>query len=175
MKIVLTGGGTAGHIMPNIALLKYFKKYFREIIYIGSESGMEKGIAEKHGIPFYSVPVIKLVRRKFLVNLKIPFVLKNGVEKAKELLIKLKPSVIYSRGGYVALPVVFAASKLGIPIVCHEADFNMGLANRLTARHAAAVFTSYESDKKMPAGYCRRTVRRDIAFPARNATLHPLT
>jgi len=147
MKVVLTGGGTAGHIMPNIALYEYFRRYFGEVIYIGSESGMEKNIAQKYNIRFHSIPVVKLMRGKVLANLKIPFVLTKAVRQAKKLLSDIMPSVIYSRGGYVALPVVSAAKKLDIPVVCHEADINMGLANKLTARYAEAVFTSFENEK----------------------------
>ncbi len=142
-SIVLTGGGTAGHIMPNIALLPALRKRFANVYYIGEAGGMEQKIAEKAAIPFYSTPAVKLIRGKFITNMKIPFVLLNGIKKARAILKELRPAVIFSKGGYCALPTVFAAKSLKIPVICHESDTTLGLANRVSLPFAAAVITSF--------------------------------
>ncbi|NCA67123.1 MAG: UDP-N-acetylglucosamine--N-acetylmuramyl-(pentapeptide) pyrophosphoryl-undecaprenol N-acetylglucosamine transferase [Clostridia bacterium] len=151
-SIVLTGGGTAGHIMPNIALLPSLKEYFSNIYYIGEKGKMEEKIAEKEGLPFYSAQSIKLVRGKILTNLRIPFVMAKGIKAAKLILSKLKPDVVFSKGGYCALPTVFAARSLKIPVVCHESDMTIGLANRISMPFCAAFITSFP--KTSEKGIC---------------------
>ena len=113
--IVLTGGGTAGHVLPNIALLPYLKNYFDRIVYIGG-NGIEKTIAEQNCLQYCEITTVKLRRSFTLKNLQIPFKLIKGIREAKKHLKKLKPSVVFSKGGFVALPVVFAAYSLGIKI-----------------------------------------------------------
>ena len=147
-KIVFTGGGTAGHVVPNIAIMQKTNKYFDKTYYIGSDSGIEKSLIKPLDIPFYSVPCVKFSRDNFLKNLKIPFSLMSGVSAAKKILKKIKPDVVFSKGGYVAVPVVLAAKSLGIPVVCHESDYSLGLANKLTAKFAKAVLTSFPSAAK---------------------------
>jgi UDP-N-acetylglucosamine--N-acetylmuramyl-(pentapeptide) pyrophosphoryl-undecaprenol N-acetylglucosamine transferase len=144
-NIVLTGGGTAGHIMPNIALLPDLKKRFDNLAYIGEVDGMEQKIAEKAGLPFYSTPAVKLIRGKVLSNIKIPFVLASGIKKARTILKRLNPSVVFSKGGYCALPTVFAAKSLKIPVICHESDMTVGLANRVSLPFADALITSFSN------------------------------
>ncbi len=141
--IVLTGGGTAGHCTPNIALLPHLKKYFNKIYYIGSKNGIEKNIINKTAIPYYSVPCIKFNRRNMLSNAKIPFVLFDGIKQAKILLKQLKPDVVFSKGGYVSLPTVIAASKLNIPIITHESDYTIGLANKIAGKYCKKLLTSF--------------------------------
>ncbi len=146
--IVLTGGGTAGHVMPHLALLPYFKKDFDNIYYIGSQNGMEKEIVVKAGLRYYSVPCTKLIRKFTLKNFTIPFILYKGVKQAGKILDKLKPDVIFSKGGYVSLPVVIAAKRRKIPVIAHESDYSMGLANRISAKYCDKVLTSFPSAAK---------------------------
>ena len=141
--IILTGGGTAGHVTPHLAILPYLKKDFDKIYYIGSENGIEKEIVERAGIKFYSTPCVKLIRKFTLKNLRIPFTLINGVRKAEKLIDLLKPDVIFSKGGYVALPTVIAASKKRVPVIAHESDLTVGLSNRITAKYCKKVLTSF--------------------------------
>ncbi|MBQ6728238.1 MAG: undecaprenyldiphospho-muramoylpentapeptide beta-N-acetylglucosaminyltransferase [Clostridia bacterium] len=146
--IVLTGGGTAGHVMPHLALLPYLKQDFDNIYYIGSEFGMEKEIIAKTGLKYYSVPCTKLIRKFTLKNFAIPFILYKGVRQAGKILDELKPDVIFSKGGYVSLPVVIAAKKRKIPVIAHESDYTVGLANRISAKYCDKVLTSFPSAAK---------------------------
>lgn len=141
--IVLTGGGTAGHIMPHLALLPYLKKDFDNIYYIGSCNGMEKNIIENMGLKYYSVPCTKLIRKFTLKNLAIPFTLLKGIKQAERILSELKPDVVFSKGGYVSLPVVIAAKKLRVPVIAHESDYTVGLANKISAKYCEKVLTSF--------------------------------
>ncbi len=148
MKIVLTGGGTAGHAVPCLALLPQLKPIFSHIYYIGSEKGIERELASLENLPYFSVPTAKLVRRLTPKNLCLPFRVLDGIGKAKKLLKKLSPDVVFSKGGYVALPVALAAARLGIPVVAHESDLTPGLANRLTARYCKVICTTFERAAK---------------------------
>ena len=162
--IVLTGGGTAGHCTPNIALIPYLKKDFDEIYYIGGENGMEKRLAEKAGLKYYSVPSAKLERKLTFKNLSIPFKVLQGVSAAKKILGKLSPDVVFSKGGYVALPVVIAAAKLKIPVVSHESDLSLGLANKIAARYSRVVLTSFKktAENLKNGKYVGTPVRREL-------------
>ena len=126
--IVFTGGGTLGHVMPNLYLIEELKNDY-DIFYVGS-NGIEKETASKVA-DFYPIPAIKLERGKIIKNLKIPFVLINSIFKAKKALKVIKPDVIFSKGGYVALPVCIAGKMLKIPIIAHESDYSFGLANKI--------------------------------------------
>jgi UDP-N-acetylglucosamine--N-acetylmuramyl-(pentapeptide) pyrophosphoryl-undecaprenol N-acetylglucosamine transferase len=144
MTVVLCGGGTAGHVIPAIALLPQLKKYFDNIVFMGGQ-GIEKDIAKKYSLEFYGVASAKL-RRKFAVtNLAIPFRVTKGIFEARKILKKIKPSVVFSKGGYAALPVVIAARTLNIPVVAHESDLSPGISNKISSRFCAAVCTSFES------------------------------
>lgn len=160
-NIVLTGGGTAGHIMPNVALIPALDKRFDNIFYIGEKGGMEETIVKKHGIDFYYTPAVKLIRGKFLPNMKIPFILLEGIKKAKKILKELQPSVVFSKGGYCALPTVFAAKLLKIPVICHESDISVGLTNRVTIPFSTALITSYP-DTSLKGKYLGIPVREQI-------------
>lgn len=145
--IVLTGGGTAGHVIPNMALLPGLKKHFENIYYIGT-NGIEKEIATSYGLPFFEITAVKLRRKEVIKNLSLPFKLASSINKAKKILKELKPDIIFSKGGFVALPVVIAGKFLKIPIVSHESDLSFGLANKLILPFAKTVCTSFESTAK---------------------------
>ena len=146
--IVLTGGGTAGHVIPHLALLPYLKKDFDNIYYIGSQNGMEKEIVKNAGLKYYSVLCTKLIRKFTLKNFAIPFILLRGVKKSGKILDELHPDVIFSKGGYVSLPTVIAAKKRKIPVIAHESDYTVGLANRFSAKYCDKVLTSFPSAAK---------------------------
>jgi UDP-N-acetylglucosamine--N-acetylmuramyl-(pentapeptide) pyrophosphoryl-undecaprenol N-acetylglucosamine transferase len=159
MKIVLTGGGTAGHIIPNLALVPELKKYFDAIHYIGGD-GMEKDLVKAAGLPFHSTEVIKLDRSHLLKNAKIPFVMIKAIRSATAILDTIKPDLVFSKGGYAALPTCFAARRLNIPVVLHESDMTLGLANKLTARFAKLTLTSFEETEG--GEYIGNPVRNEI-------------
>lgn len=144
--IVLTGGGTAGHVLPQMAILPDLQTYFDKIVYLGG-NGIEKTIAKQSGLPYYEITTVKLRRTLTLKNLLIPFKLWKGIREAKKILKQIKPDVVFSKGGFVALPVVIAASKLGIKVVAHESDMSLGLANRLTAKKCHTICTTFPLDK----------------------------
>lgn len=140
--IILTGGGTAGHIAPNIALLPYLRDW--DVHYCGESGGMEeKMLADYHEVTFHALPCIKLRRSLSLGNLKVPFVLMSGVREAKKLIDKLKPRVVFGKGGYASLPATMAAAKKGVPLIIHESDLSMGLGNKLVAKKSKWVCTSF--------------------------------
>jgi len=146
--VVLTGGGTAGHVLPNVALLPHLREKFDRICYIGSTSGLERKLVEPEELEYFGVPSARL-RRGFGVknmarNAVIPFRLLCGVQQARRILVKLRPAVVFSKGGFVAYPVVRAAAKLGIPVIAHESDKTMGLANRMSVRHCVRVCTTFK-------------------------------
>lgn len=138
-KIVLTGGGTAGHVTPNIALLPGLKEAGYEIHYIGSYDGIEKKLIEEFSIPYHGISTGKLRRYFTTENFKEPFRVIKGCREAKELLAELKPNVIFSKGGFVSVPVLRAAKTLKIPAIIHESDMTPGLANRLSIPWASKV------------------------------------
>lgn len=144
--IVLTGGGTAGHVLPQMALLPYLKLYYDKIVYIGG-NGIEKNLVTQYGISYYEITTVKLRRKLTLKNLSIPFKLFKGIREAKKILRQLKPEIVFSKGGFVALPVVLAAANLKIKIVAHESDMSLGLANRLSAKKCQMLCTTFPLEK----------------------------
>ena len=120
--IVLTGGGTAGHVTPNIALIPRLRELGYQISYIGSHEGIEKKLIEDMGIPYYGISSGKLRRYLNLKNLSDPFRVLKGIGEAKKILKKLRPDIIFSKGGFVAVPVVLAARRRRIPVIIHESD-----------------------------------------------------
>ena len=147
--ICLTGGGTAGHVMPHLALLPEFKKHFDKIIYIGSFEGIEKTIInENTDLNYYPISTTKLRRSLSFKNLCIPFKLFRGIRQAKNLLKKIRPDVVFSKGGFVSVPVVIAAKKLNIPVVSHESDITLGLANKIIYRYCKVMCLSFKSTIK---------------------------
>ncbi len=147
-KIVLTGGGTAGHVTPNIALLPYLKKEGFEISYIGTKDGIEKNLIEKENISYYSVPTGKLRRYLSKENITDMFRVVKGVKESYFLLRKLKPDIVFSKGGFVAVPVVLGAKLNKIPVVVHESDITPGLANKIAMPFAKCVCTTFPETLK---------------------------
>lgn len=130
-RIVLTGGGTAGHVTPNIALLPRLRELGYDIHYIGSYDGIEKKLIEELDIPYYGIASGKLRRYFDLKNFTDPFRVIQGYSQAKKLMKRLAPDVVFSKGGFVTVPVVRAATQNHIPTIIHESDMTPGLANRL--------------------------------------------
>ena len=151
-KIVLTGGGTAGHVTPNIALLPRLAEEGYEVHYIGSKTGMERALIEELGIPYYGIDSGKLRRYFDLKNLTDPFRVVAGFSEASRILRELKPDAVFSKGGYVAVPVVMAAARMRIPAIIHESDMTPGLANRLCIPRATKVCANFpETLASLPA------------------------
>ena len=138
-KILLTGGGTAGHVTPNIALIPSLKELNYEIKYIGSYDGIEKKLIEELGIPYKGISSGKFRRYMSLKNFSDPFRVLKGYREAKKFIKEYKPDVLFSKGGFVSVPVVFACKKYKVPIIIHESDMTPGLANKLSIRHAKTV------------------------------------
>lgn len=144
-SIILTGGGTAGHVTPNLALIPALAKKYDEIHYFGSENGMEREMLSKvRGVIYHALPCAKLNRNSPLGNLGLPFRLASGVSRAKQLIKEIKPRVIFSKGGYVGLPASLASGS--VPLVIHESDLTTGLANRLVLRKADRFLTAFPID-----------------------------
>ena len=142
-KIVLTGGGTAGHVTPNIALLPSLKEAGYEVVYIGSYEGIEKKLIEEMGITYYGISSGKLRRYKSLKNLSDPFRVIKGLGQAFKLMKQIKPDIVFSKGGFVSVPVVLAAKKLHIPAIIHESDITPGLANKIAMSGAKKICCNF--------------------------------
>lgn len=140
-KIILTGGGTAGHVTPLLALLPELKRRFGEIHYFGREDGIERELTENEGVIYHAIECPRLVRGKVLTNLGIPFKLMSAVRRAKKKVAEISPDVIFSKGGYVALPAVLGAGR--VPVVLHESDTSLGLANKISAKRAEVICSSF--------------------------------
>lgn len=152
-RIILTGGGTAGHVTPNIALVPKLKEQGFDIQYIGSYNGIEKKLIEELGIPYYGISSGKLRRYFDLQNFTDPFRVIKGYFQAHSLLKKLKPDIIFSKGGFVTVPVVQAAKGLHIPVIIHESDMTPGLANKLALPAATKVCCNFpETISYLPEG-----------------------
>ena len=152
-KIVMTGGGTAGHVTPNIALFPRLKELGYEIHYIGSYTGIEKSLIEAQGIPYYGISSGKLRRYFDPKNFSDPAKVVKGYFQAKKLLKKIKPDIVFSKGGFVSVPVVLAAKHSHIPAIIHESDLTPGLANKLAIPSASKVCCNFpETLKHLPEG-----------------------
>ncbi|MDS0524144.1 undecaprenyldiphospho-muramoylpentapeptide beta-N-acetylglucosaminyltransferase [Clostridium sp. SHJSY1] len=151
-KIIMTGGGTAGHVTPNLALIPSLEKNDFEIKYIGSKDGIEKEIVTKNNIPYFEISSGKLRRYFDFKNMSDPFKVIKGVFDARKILSKEKPDVIFSKGGFVAVPVVIAASMKGIPVVAHESDITPGLANKLSAPFCNKLCVTFRESLKYIKG-----------------------
>ena len=138
-KIVLTGGGTAGHVTPNIALVPKLKESGFEIKYIGTYNGMEKQLVEDAGLDYIGISSGKLRRYFSWKNFSDPFRVLKGYFEAKKFMKKYKPDIVFSKGGFVTVPVVYAASKYKIPVIIHESDMTPGLANKLAIKKSTKV------------------------------------
>lgn len=167
-KIVFTGGGSAGHVLPNVAIIQELLKKGRyDLAYFGS-GGIEKELIAPLKIPYYQIDCPKLYRgtdfSKAVRNLKIPFDFSKAEKQATKGLKIVKPDLVFSKGGYVALPVVSAAKKMRIPCLTHESDLSIGLANKLMARKCENVLTSFpETAEKIKNGkYTGAPVRKNL-------------
>ena len=152
-RIILTGGGTAGHVTPNIALLPRLKELQYDIHYIGSYQGIEKELIEPFGIPYHGISTGKLRRYLSARNLTDPFRVLKGLGEARRLIKILDPDVIFSKGGFVSVPVVLAGKKRHVPTIIHESDMTPGLANKLSLSAATKVCCNFpETLELLPEG-----------------------
>lgn len=152
-RIVLTGGGTAGHVTPNIALIPRLRELNYDICYIGSYDGIEKKLIEEFHIPYYGISSGKLRRYFDPKNFSDPFKVLKGIGEARRTLKELKPDIVFSKGGFVSVPVVLAAKRLHIPVIIHESDLTPGLANKICIPSAAKVCCNFpETLSHLPAG-----------------------
>ncbi len=142
-KIMLTGGGTAGHVTPNLALLPLLKKRGFDISYVGSYDGIEKKLVEEANVPYHGISSGKLRRYFDLKNFTDPFRVIKGYGEAKKLMKTEKPDIVFSKGGFVTVPVVIAAHKYKIPVILHESDMTPGLANRICNPYATKVCCNF--------------------------------
>ena len=142
-RIILTGGGTAGHVTPNIALSPELEKRGYEIHYIGSKTGIEKELIGNFDIPYYGISSGKLRRYFDVKNFTDPFRILKGYAEADKIIKKIKPDVVFSKGGFVTVPVVKAAKHRHVPCVLHESDISPGLANRLCISSATAICANF--------------------------------
>lgn len=145
--ILFTGGGSAGHVVPNLALMNEIK-YSHRVTYMGT-GGIERELVEKAGYPFFVVDCPKLVRSFTLKNLKIPFQLRAAKKNAKKILERERPDLVFSKGGYASYPAVWAAHKLNIPVLTHESDLSAGLCTKLVAKKCKYVLTSFPETAKL--------------------------
>ncbi|MGO5065142.1 undecaprenyldiphospho-muramoylpentapeptide beta-N-acetylglucosaminyltransferase [Clostridium sp. LCP25S3_F8] len=147
-KIIMTGGGTAGHVTPNLALVPELKKLEYEIKYIGSIEGIERTIIEKEGIEYFPISSGKLRRYFDLKNFSDPFKVLKGVFQAKKIIKREKPDIVFSKGGFVTVPVVIAAHLNKIPVIAHESDITPGLANKLAIPYCTKVCVTFPESEK---------------------------
>lgn len=152
-KIVLTGGGTAGHVTPNIALLPALREAGYEVYYIGSYNGIEKSLIEAENIPYYGIATGKFRRYFDWKNLSDPFRVLKGIGEARKIIRKIDPDILFSKGGFVAVPVVLAANKCHVPVIIHESDMTPGLANRICLKYARKICCNFpETLSHVPEG-----------------------
>lgn len=165
-RIILTGGGTAGHVTPNIALIPKLQEMNYEIHYIGTYTGIEKKLIEDLGIPYHGISSGKLRRYFDLKNFSDPFRVIKGYREAVHLMKELKPDVVFSKGGFVSVPVVLAAHRKKIPVVIHESDMTPGLANKIALPDATKVCCNFpETLASLPEGKAVVTgtpIRQDL-------------
>ncbi|HBM76219.1 MAG TPA: undecaprenyldiphospho-muramoylpentapeptide beta-N-acetylglucosaminyltransferase [Clostridiaceae bacterium] len=166
-RIVLTGGGSAGHVTPNLALIQELKKQGWDIHYIGTEDGIERSIITSKGIPYHSIQAGKLRRYFNVKNITDPFRVIKGIFQAKSIIRKLKPNVIFSKGGFVSVPVVIGGWMNRVPVIIHESDITPGLANKLSAPFATYICSNFESGmrsfKRDKAIYTGTPIRKELS------------
>ena len=175
-KIVLTGGGSAGHVTPNIALIPSLKEAGFEITYMGSYDGIEKKLIGDFELPYVGISTGKFRRYLDLKNFTDPFRVLKGFVEAKKFLRGYRPDVVFSKGGFVSVPVVRAAATLGIPCIIHESDMTPGLANKMCIPVARKVCCNFpETLKQLPPDKCVLTgspIRAELAQGSRLAGLN---
>lgn len=166
-RILFTGGGSAGHVIVNLALIPVFKREGWEIDYIGSKDGIERKLIEQlDGVTYYPISTGKLRRYMSLENIKDPFKVLKGTMQAWRIMGKQKPAVIFSKGGFVSVPVVLAAKMRGISAVIHESDYTPGLANKLAIPFAKKVLATFPETvnflPKEKAEYVGAVIREEL-------------
>lgn len=162
-KIMFCGGGSAGHVMPNIAVIEKLNGDF-ETVYVGTD-GIESSICRKRDVKFYQFDGVKLVRGKILCNLAIPFKLIKSYRQCKKILKAQRPDLLFCKGGYASLPPALAAANLKIPVLTHESDLSAGLANRIIARKSDKILTSFpETARKFSNGVYTGSPMRESIF-----------
>lgn len=149
MKIVVSGGGTGGHIYPALALIREIQKENKdaEFLYIGTEKGLESKLVRMENIPFKSIHITGFKRKLSLENIKTILRFFKGVQDSKRMLKEFKADVVVGTGGYVCGPVVYAAAKLGIPTIIHEQNSVPGLTNKFLSRYVDRVAICFEEAK----------------------------
>lgn len=147
-KILMTGGGTGGHVIPNLALIPRLQQEDFDIFYIGSINGIERKLIEETGIKYHPISSGKLRRYFDIKNFTDPFKVIKGLSQAFFIMKKEKPDVVFSKGGFVAVPVVIAASMLKIPVVAHESDITPGLANKLSQPYVSKLCVTFPESIK---------------------------
>lgn len=169
-RIVLTGGGTAGHVTPNLALIPQLLKEGWEVHYIGSENGIERTLlSEVPDVTYHAIATGKLRRYLDIKNLTDPFRVLYGVGQSIKLIRSLKPNIVFAKGGFVSVPVVYGARINGVPVLLHESDMTPGLANRLTVPFAKKLLCTFPEAAKLAGhkGECVGTPLRPELFSGR--------
>ncbi|OAA93628.1 undecaprenyldiphospho-muramoylpentapeptide beta-N-acetylglucosaminyltransferase [Clostridium coskatii] len=147
-KIILTGGGSAGHVTPNLALVPRLKELGYNIQYIGTENGIERKIIEDQKIEYHIISSGKLRRYFDIKNFTDPFKVLKGILQAILIIRKEKPNIVFSKGGFVSVPVVIAAHINKVPVIAHESDITPGLANRLSAPYCTKICATFPESLK---------------------------
>ena len=177
-KIVLTGGGTAGHVTPNLALLPELKKRDFDILYIGGKNGMEAELAGAAGISYRGISTGKLRRYFDLKNFTDPFRVIKGFFDAVGIIRSYRPDIVFSKGGFVAVPVTAAAWVCRVPVISHESDMTPGLANRLAAPFVKKICCNFpETAAMLPKNKAVLTgspIREELLKGSRNRGLELL-
>lgn len=167
-RIMFCGGGSAGHVIPNIAVIECLDGVF-DYSYIGT-CGIEKGICEKNGVKFYECDAVKFVRGKILCNLALPFKLLKSIKNAGKILDEVKPDLVFCKGGYACVPPALAAKKRHIPVITHESDVSAGLANKFIARRCDKVLTTFpQTATAFNRGICTGSPMRKNLFDRNRA------
>lgn len=150
MRVLISGGGTGGHIYPALSILKEIKKREPQskFLYVGSANGLEADIVKKENIPFHSINITGLYRKFSFKNIKTVFNFLKGVNDSKKIISFFKPDIVIGTGGYVCGPVVFAATKMNVPTLIHEQNVVPGLTNKFLSRYTSAVALSFEGSAK---------------------------
>lgn len=157
------GGGSAGHVIPNIALIEELGTNISSV-YLGTD-GVEKSICAQNDVTFYEYSAPKLVRGKILCNLALPFKLIKSIREAGKILDEVKPDLLFCKGGYVCVAPAFAAKKRNIPVIAHESDVSAGLANKVIAKKCKKVLTTFPSAaRQFGNGICTGSPMRACVF-----------
>lgn len=174
-KIILTGGGTAGHVTPNLALVPDLRERGYEILYIGSYKGIERELIKDAGVEYRAISSGKLRRYFDLKNFTDPFRVLRGYLQSRRIIRKFKPDIIFSKGGFVAVPVTLAAKHYRVPVISHESDMTPGLANKLSMPSATRICCNFpETMKYLPKDKAVLTgspIRRELLSGSREAGL----